>query len=348
MVSVFAAIIFSDGPMLKKFGVMLAIGIVIDAFLMRMTLVTELMSRLDSPPLSRYCATRPGRPPRERDRRSVDGRALVPSFPRHNDGCMKTQQPKPSTHKTALVTGGNRGLGRSSALHLAEDGVDVILTYRSHPDEAEAVVALIQSLGRAAVALRLDTSRPESFGPFADTVTGVLTASFGADRLDILVNNAGHSVPTRIGQTRLEDVRSLLDVHIVGTVMLTEALLPLLADGGRIVNTSSGLTRFAGDDGYSVYGAAKGAVEVYTRYLAKALGPRRITANAIAPGATGTDFGGGSLRDNEQARAGLSSVIAMGRVGEPDDIGAVVASLCSDAMGWVTGQRLEASGGMLL
>ena len=261
---------------------------------------------------------------------------------------MTTPHSEPTTHQTALVTGGNRGLGRSTALHLAQDGVDVILTYRSHPDEAEAVVDVIQSLGRSAVALRLDTSRPESFGPFAETVTGTLAASFGRDRLDILVNNAGHSVPTRIGQTRLEDVRSLLDVHVVGTVMLTEALLPLLADGGRIVNTSSGLARFVGDDGYSVYGAAKGAVEVYTRYLAKALGTRRITVNAIAPGATGTDFGGGSLRDNEQARAGLSSVIAMGRVGEPDDIGAVVASLCSGAMGWVTGQRIEASGGMLL
>lgn len=260
---------------------------------------------------------------------------------------MTTQQLE-TTPKTALVTGGNRGLGRSSALHLAGTGVDVILTYRSHPEEAEAVVAQIRDTGRRAVALQLDTGRPETFGAFADTVRETLAATFDRDRLDILVNNAGHSAQTTIGDTRLEDVRTLLDVHVVGTVMLTEALLPLLADGGRIVNTSSGLARFTGDDGSSVYAATKGAVEVYTRYLAKALGPRRITANTIAPGVVATDFGGGRVRDNAPARDQLSTLIAMGRVGEPDDIGPAVASIASDAMGWVTGQRIEASGGMIL
>ncbi|WP_417235260.1 SDR family NAD(P)-dependent oxidoreductase [Arthrobacter sp.] len=261
---------------------------------------------------------------------------------------MTTSPTETSIPKTALVTGGNRGLGRSSALHLAARGVDVILTYRSHPEEAEAVVAQIRDTGRRAAALRLDTGRPEDFAAFAQTVRSTLAASFDRETLDILVNNAGHSRQTPIGATHLEDVRSLLDVHIVGTVMLTEALLPLLADGGRIVNTSSGLARFTGDDGSSVYAATKGAIEVYTRYLAKALGPRRITANTIAPGVVGTDFGGGTNRDNEHVRDGLSKLIAMGRIGEPDDIGAAVAAIASDPMGWVTGQRIEASGGMLL
>lgn len=246
------------------------------------------------------------------------------------------------------MTGGNRGLGRSSALHLASSGVDVILTYRSHPEEAEAVVEQIRDTGRRAVALQLDTSRPETFAAFADTVRATLSGSFGRESLDILVNNAGHSRSTPIGDTRIEDVRSLLDVHIVGTVMLTEALLPLLADGGRIVNTSSGLARFTGDGSSSVYAATKGAIEVYTRYLAKALGPRRITANTIAPGVVGTDFGGGTNRDNQQVRDHLSTLVAMGRIGEPDDVGAAVASITSEAMGWVTGQRIEASGGMIL
>ncbi|GAA1365688.1 SDR family oxidoreductase [Arthrobacter rhombi] len=261
---------------------------------------------------------------------------------------MTTTAAETTIPKTALVTGGNRGLGRSSALHLAAAGVDVILTYRSHPEEAEAVVDQIRETGRQAAALQLDTGQPETFPAFAETVRSTLTDAFGRTSLDILVNNAGHSLRTPIGETRLEDVRSLLDIHIVGTVMLTEALLPLLADGGRIVNTSSGLARFTGDGSSSVYAAAKGAVEVYTRYLAKELGPRRITVNTVAPGVVGTDFGGGTSRDNEQVREHLSALIAMGRVGEPDDIGAAVASITSDAMGWVTGQRIEASGGMLL
>lgn len=250
--------------------------------------------------------------------------------------------------KIALVTGGNRGLGRSTALHLAEAGTDVVLTFRSNAEEAKTVVDAVQDRGRRAMAVQLDTTRTETFAGFVEQVRGALADTWGRDSFDVLVNNAGAAAWTPIGATEKADVDHMLALHVTGVVLLTQELLPLLTDGGRIVNTSTGLARFTGAGGYSVYAAAKGAVEVYTRYLAKELGPRRIAVNAIAPGATGTDFGGGALRDDDQVRAGLASVTAMGRVGEPDDIGAAVAALASDAMGWVTGQRVEASGGMNL
>ena len=252
-----------------------------------------------------------------------------------------------TTGRTALVTGGSRGLGRSAALHLAEDGTDVVLTYRAGAEEAAEVVRLVQERGRRAAALPLDVTAPGSFSAFADRLREVLE-EWGRDELDVLVPNAGTAGWTPVGGTQQVEVERLLAVHVTGTVMLVEAVLPLLADGGRIVTISTGLARFTGDPGYSVYAAAKGAVEVYTRYLAKALAPRGITVNAVAPGATGTDFGGGSLRDDEGVRAHLSSVTAMGRVGEPDDIGAAVAAVASTRTGWVTGQRIEASGGMNL
>lgn len=250
--------------------------------------------------------------------------------------------------RIALVTGANRGLGRSEALALAADGTDVILTFRSHEDEAKAVVAEIEALGRTAVALRLDIAEPATFDAFAAAVRTTLTETWGRDTFDVLINNAGPAGWTPLGEITAAAVRSLLDSHVLGVVMLTQALAPLVADGGRIINTSSGLARFVGDNGYSVYAAAKGAVEVWTRYLAKELGPRRIAVNAVAPGATATDFGGGALRDDEQTRAQLGAVIAMGHVGVPEDIGTAVAALASDRMGWVTGQRVEVSGGMLL
>ena len=250
--------------------------------------------------------------------------------------------------KIAFITGGNRGLGRSEALALAADGTDIVITFRSHEDEAKAVVAEVEALGRTAVALRLDTAEPETFPDFAATLRTTLSETWGRAELDVLVNNAGFAALTPLGGTDVATVRALLDIHVTGVVMLTQALVPLLADGGRIINTSTGLARFTGDFGYSVYASAKGAIEVWTRYLAQELGPRRITVNAVAPGATGTDFGGGSLRDDEQLRAQLSGVIAMGHVGRPDDIGAAVAAIASDRMGWVTGQRIEASGGMRL
>ncbi|GAA1795001.1 SDR family oxidoreductase [Nocardioides hankookensis] len=253
-----------------------------------------------------------------------------------------------TNQKIAIVTGGNRGLGRSEVLALARSGVDVLLTYRSNADEATAVVGEVEALGRRGVALRLDTTETGTFAAFADDVRRELADRWGRETFDVLVNNAGAVVNTPVGETTLEQVQPMVDVHFVGPVLLTEALLPLVADGGRIVNTSTGLARFTGDPSYSVYASMKGAIEVYTRYLAKALGPRRIAVNAIAPGATGTDFGGGYLRDSDQVRDHLSGLIAMGRVGEPDDIGAAVAALASDGMAWVTGQRIEASGGMNL
>ncbi|MGL4174505.1 MAG: SDR family NAD(P)-dependent oxidoreductase [Dermatophilaceae bacterium] len=253
-----------------------------------------------------------------------------------------------STQKIALVTGGNRGLGREEVLALAADGTDILLTWRSDEEEASAVVAEVERLGRVAVALRLDTSDHESFPAFVDAVVGTLRGTWGRDTFDIMVNNAGHADETVLGSITKEHIGSLVDVHFTGVVLLTDALLPRLADGGRIVNTSTGLARFSLAFSYAVYGAVKGAVEVWTRYLAKELGPRGITVNVIAPGATATDFGGGALRDDEGTRAYLAGVIAMGHVGRPEDIGAAVAAIASDRMGWVTGQRIEASGGMLL
>ncbi|GAA4737360.1 SDR family oxidoreductase [Nocardioides endophyticus] len=258
---------------------------------------------------------------------------------------MTTQS---TSQKIALVTGANRGLGRSEAVALAESGVDVILTYRSNADEAQDVVARIEALGRKAAAYRLDTTEVDSFAAFADDVRRALKDDWGRDSFDVLVNNAGAMLETPLGETTLAQVQQLTAVHFTGPVLLTQELLPLLADGGRIINTSTGLTRFTGDPSYAVYASMKGAIEVYTRYLAKALGSRRIAVNTIAPGATGTDFGGGYLRDSDQVRDHLSGLIAMGHVGDPDDIGAAVAALASDAMGWVTGQRVEASGGMNL
>lgn len=258
-----------------------------------------------------------------------------------------TTQTQTST-RIALVTGGNRGLGRSSVLALAASGTDVVLTYRAGEEQALAVVEEVAARGRRAVALRLDTTEPESFAGFAATLRETVVATWGRDTVDVLVNNAGFARLTPLGGTEATTVAELVAVHFTGVVLLTQELAPLIADGGRIINTSTGLARFTGDFGYSVYASLKGAVEVYTRYLAKELGPRRIAVNTIAPGATGTDFGGGSLRDDEGVRAHLGAVTAMGHVGEPDDIGAAVAGLAAPGMGWVTGQRVEASGGMNL
>lgn len=258
-------------------------------------------------------------------------------------------QNTPSTDpRIALVTGANRGLGREEALALARDGADIVLTYRRHEDEARAVVAEIEAVGRRAVALPLDTAAHDTLAEFATTFRATLRQVWGRDTFDVLVNNAGHAEASVLGSITAAHITSLTDVHFTGVVLLTDALVPHLADGGRIVNTSSGLARFSTAFAYAVYGAMKGAIEVWTRYLAKELGPRRITVNAIAPGATATDFGGGTMRDDDATRAHLAQVIAMGHVGEPEDIGAAVAAIASDRMGWVTGQRIEASGGMLL
>lgn len=249
------------------------------------------------------------------------------------------------TQRIAIITGGSRGLGRATALGLADSGVDVILTYRTGAEQAAEVVAALGERGRRAVALPLETTDPASLRAFVDQVRTALAETWGRDSFDLLMNNAGSSGETPIGTTEADEVQRLFDVHFRSVVMLTQELLPLLADSGRILNVSTGLTLNLVNPAYSVYAAMKGAVEVYSRYLAKSLGGRRIAVNVLAPGATSTDFGGGVIRDSEQYRAAITASSAMGRVGEPDDIGRAAAAILSEGMGWVTGQRIEASGG---
>lgn len=248
--------------------------------------------------------------------------------------------------KIALVTGSSRGLGRNIALRLARSGADIVVTYRSGRAEAEAVVAEIVALGRQAVALRLDVSDSKTFAVFATELKSALSSVWGRERIDFLVNNAGIDLAKPFGEFTEEDFDALMNVHLKGVFFLTQRLLPLIADGGRIVNTSTGLARFA-IPGYSAYAAMKGAVEVLTRYLAKELGARGISANTVAPGIIETDFTRRAL-SHPGAREHMSKNIALGRVGVPDDIGGVVDFLCSDAGRWVNAQRVEASGGMLI
>lgn len=245
-----------------------------------------------------------------------------------------------------LITGGSRGLGRNAALHLARRGADILLTYVSNQKEAEATVQEIQKLGRRARALRLDVGRAESFAAFADEVRGAL-AEWKADRLHALVNNAGMGIHAAFADTTEAQFDQLMAVHLKGAFFLTQKLLPLIADGGRIVNLSSGLARFS-LPGYAAYAAMKGGVEVLTRYLAKELGPRRITVNVLAPGAIETDFGGGAVRDNAEVNRFIASQTALGRAGLPDDVGEAMTLLLSDEAHWITGQRIEVSGGMFL
>jgi NAD(P)-dependent dehydrogenase (short-subunit alcohol dehydrogenase family) len=247
----------------------------------------------------------------------------------------------------ALITGGSRGLGRSAALALAARGVDLILTYRTGQAQAQAVVAEAQSLGVRAVALPLDVADSASFAGFAEQVRAALREHWQRERFDYMVNNAGIGVHAAFADTTEAQFDQLMRVHLKGPFFLTQALLPLMADGGRILNLSSGLTRFA-LPGFAAYAAMKGAVEVLTRYLAKELGPRRIAVNVLAPGAIETDFGGGAVRDDAQLNAFIAAQTALGRAGRAEDIGTVVASLLSQDQGWVNAQRIEASGGMFL
>lgn len=243
----------------------------------------------------------------------------------------------------SIVTGASRGLGRNTALSIARRGGDVILTYRSQAKEAAAVVAEIEALGRRAAAFQLDAGETAGFPAFADQVKQTLSG-WGRDRFDHLVNYAGHGEMVDFAETTEAQFDLMFNVHVKGVFFLTQTLLPLMADGGRIVNVSTGLTRVS-YPGFSAYSAAKGAVEILTLYLAKELGPRGITANVVAPGAIATDFLGGAVRDTPAYNDAFAAMIALGRVGQPDDIGPAVASLLGPDNRWITAQRIEISGG---
>lgn len=245
-----------------------------------------------------------------------------------------------------LITGGSRGLGAAMALALARDGHDIVLTYREAAPAAQAVVAQVQALGRRALALPLDVADASSFPAFVERLRAGL-AAWGASRLDGLVNNAGAGAHASFEETTPAQFDAMLAVHLKGPFFLTQALLPLLADGARILNISSGLARFT-VPGYGAYAAMKGAVEVLSRYQAKELSNRGIRVNTLAPGAIATDFGGGAVRDNAELNRFVTSVTALGRVGQAEDIGGAVAALMRPGAGWITGQRIEASGGMFL
>jgi NAD(P)-dependent dehydrogenase (short-subunit alcohol dehydrogenase family) len=249
--------------------------------------------------------------------------------------------------KIALVTGGSRGLGKNMALAIAKKGLDVIITYNSKKDEAQEVVAAIEGLGQKAAALQLNVAEASSFDGFFAEVATVLKSTFGTDKIDYLVNNAGIGIHAPFAATTTEQFDTLVDIQFKGPFFITQKALPLMADGGGVVNISSGLARFS-LPGYAAYGAMKGAIETLTRYQAVELGARGIRSNVVAPGAIETDFGGGAVRDNEALNKQIASQTALGRVGLPDDIGGVVAFLCTEDSRWVNGQRLEASGGIYL
>lgn len=251
-----------------------------------------------------------------------------------------------STASIAIITGGSRGMGRDTALRLAQRGVSSIITYHSRQDEADKVVSDILKAGAQAAALQLDVSKASSFPKFADSVRTTL-AQMGADRFDYLVNNAGISSTATLADGTEAEMDAQFAVHFKGPFLLTQTLLPLMNDGGRIVNISSGLTRFT-FPGRAIYGPMKAAVEALTRYMALELGPRGIAVNVVAPGAIATDFSGGVTRDNPEVNKALASRTALGRVGGPEDVGPVIASLLTDAFGWVNGQRIEVTGGMNL
>ena len=252
-----------------------------------------------------------------------------------------------NTNKIALVTGGSRGLGKNMALSLAKKGIDVILTYHSKKDEAQAVVAEIERAGQKAVALQLNAGDVKSFDTFFIEIKAVLKNTFDTDHFDFLINNAGTGLHALFAETTEEQFDEALNIHYKGVFFLTQKALPIINDGGRIINISSGLARFS-FPGSSAYGSMKGAVEVLSRYLAKELGARGIAVNVVAPGAIETDFSGGMVRDNPEINKTIAGVTALGRVGLPDDIGGVVAFLCTEDAKWINGQRIEVSGGMNL
>ncbi|GGN03631.1 short-chain dehydrogenase [Dyadobacter beijingensis] len=247
-----------------------------------------------------------------------------------------------TTQKIALITGGSRGIGKNIAINLAQKGVDILFTYRSNKSEAEATVATIQALGRKAVALPLDTSETMNFPAFFEQVQVTLQDKFATDHFDFLINNAGTSLTAPVTETTEAQFDEMMNIHLKGVYFFTQQALSHLRDGGRIVNISSAVSRQT-FSGVSAYAIMKGAIDVYTRYLAMELGPRGICANVVAPGAI---FGGSTMQDTPEIRNFVAGITALGRVGLPDDIGGVVAFLCSEDAKWVNGQRLEVTGGV--
>lgn len=257
---------------------------------------------------------------------------------------MATKTAISSNDSIALVTGGSRGIGRATVLCLAERGVRSIFTYRANRAEAEAVIALTTEAGVPAMALQLDVSDAASFDSFVTQVNEALK-EMQAERFDYLVNNAGTSSTATLSNGTAAELDAQFAVHFKAVFLLSQALVPLMNDGGRIVNISSGLARFA-MNGRAIYGPMKAAVEALTRYMALELGPRRIAVNVVAPGAIATDFSGGIVRDNPEVNKMVAGNTALGRAGGPEDVGPVIAGLLSDAFGWVNGQRIEIAGGI--
>lgn len=249
--------------------------------------------------------------------------------------------------KTALITGGSRGLGKEMALELAKMDIKILFTYHRNEEKAKALVQEIEKLGGKAKGFQYDANQPLSGSKLLAEINAYLLAINPTAKIDFLINNAGTGLYSTVADTSEAQFDEMLNIHMKSVYFLTQSALPFLNDGGRIINVSSGLTRFS-FPGSSAYAMMKGGIEVFTRYLAKELGTRKITANVVAPGAIATDFGGGTNRDDENKRSIITNVTALGRVGEPEDIGGVVAFLCSDAARWINGQRIEVSGGMLV
>ena len=247
----------------------------------------------------------------------------------------------------AIITGASRGLGKSSALALADKGVDVLFTYHQNKAAADEVVKSIQQKGQKAFAVQLDTRDVAAFDNFIGQLAAILEREFGRSDVDYLLNNAGTGLHNSLENTTYDELEDMLAIHVKGPFFLTQALLPYIKNGGHILNVSSGLARFS-LPGSGAYGMAKGAVEVMTRYMAKEFASRQIRVNTLAPGAIATDFRDGNVRDNPQMNQMVASITALGRVGEAEDIGNAVAMLLSKNSGWITGQRIEASGGMFL
>lgn len=250
-------------------------------------------------------------------------------------------------NKIALITGGSRGLGKNTALRLAQQGHDIIVTYNTKKDEAQQVVSEAEALGRKATAIQLNIEDIGSLDTFISELTKVLSQHWTTGKFDFLINNAGVGATIPFAQATPDDFDRLMNIHYKGVYFLTQKCLPLLNDGGRIINLSSGTTRFV-NPGYSIYASLKGAVEVLTRYLAKELGSRSITVNIVAPGPVETDFNNAGIRSNPEMKGRLASLTALGRVGQADDIGGIIAFLCSKDGFWINGQRIEASGGINL